>query len=252
MSDHAIDKAPNATYTESPSYGTRPTFFSKFKAFARRFWWLLVIGFISANLIILLCLLVHPPLFWLYLYPDYGGDLSFVAASRSNSRMGLTSCRVYVGLPNIAQDQVNKSFLEIKNMVVTNPTNNSVHMQQDAVLHSASVFTPTLDSFSAALFLEDTEPNIKPFAYLQLPQVHSSKSTPVNINQTVAITDINQFSEYTKTVMNSETFRVALRGRTVLHLGKLPSTALDYNEVLTLKGMTFLMEAFELVLNPSG
>jgi Protein of unknown function (DUF3712) len=166
--------------------------------------------------------------------------------------MGLTSDRVYVGFPNIAQKQVDKSTLEVKSMVITNPTGHSFQIQQDALLHSSSIFTPTLDGFPVALFLENTEPNIKPFAYLQLPPVHSSKSTPVNIDQTVNITDMDQFSEYTKAVMNSETLRVALRGRTVLHLGRLPATSVDYNEVLTCKGITFLVALRDLVLNPYG
>ncbi|KAI9770302.1 MAG: hypothetical protein M1840_003461 [Geoglossum simile] len=240
MSDHAINKAPNATYTENPGYGTRPTGFGKFKAFARKYWWLLLIGFLSSNLIIILCLLVYPPLSCLYLCMEYGRNLSFLAVARSNLGMGLTSGRVYVGLPNIAQQQVDKSTLEIKSMVVTNPTSHSVQIQQEAFLHSSSIFTPTLDAFPAALFLESTEPNIKPFAYLQLPKVRSTKSTLVSIDQTVKITDIDQFSEYTKTVMNSETFRVALRGRTVLHLGRLPATSVNYNEVLTFKGLNKL------------
>ncbi|KAI9784120.1 MAG: hypothetical protein M1839_002624 [Geoglossum umbratile] len=203
MSDHAIDKAPNTTYTETSSYGTKPTFGSKAKAFCRRFWWVLLIGFVSSNLIIILCL-------------------------------------AYVGLPNIAQAQVNKSTLEVKNMIVIEPTKNSVRLQQEAFLHSSSIFTPTLDAFPVALFLENTEPNIKPFAYLQLPRVHSSKSTPVNLDQTVSITDIDQFSEYTKAVMNNEKVRLALRGRTVLRLGKLPPATVNYNEVLEFNGLNKL------------
>jgi len=187
------------------------------------------------------------------LVPLYGawGNLAF-AVARSNLGIELTASRVYVGFPNIAQKQVNKSTLEVTSMMVTNPTDHSIQIQQNAFLHSSSIFTPTLDGFPVALFLENTEPNIKPFAYLQLPPVHSSKSTPVNIDQTVNITDMDQFSEYTKLVMNSETLRVALRGRTVLHLGRLPATSVDYNEVLTFQGIIFLMDLCDLVLNPYG
>jgi hypothetical protein len=163
--------------------------------------------------------------------------------------MGLTSARVYVGFPNIAQDQVNKSTLEIKSMVVTSPSQDSVHMQQDVVLHSSSIFHPTLDAFDAAVFLESTEPNIKPFASLALPQVHSTKATLINIDQTMKILDVDQFSEYSKLVMNSETLRVALRGKTALHLGKLPSAVVQYNEVLELKGLTCLLGLFQTIAN---
>ncbi|KAH0544160.1 hypothetical protein FGG08_001605 [Glutinoglossum americanum] len=153
-------------------------------------------------------------------------------------------------------DQVNKSYLEVTGMVVTNPTKDSVHMQQDVLLHSSSIFHPTLDEFPAALFLESSEPNIKPFAYLQLPSVHSTKSTAININQTLMITDMGQFSEYSKTVMNSETFRVALRGQTALHLGKLPSTVVQYNEVLTFKGLNkltgFNIPTYQIVAAKDG
>ncbi|KAH0562617.1 hypothetical protein GP486_002695 [Trichoglossum hirsutum] len=214
------EKGANTAYIErSSSYDGKRASSGKYKTFFRKNWWKLLIGFLAAKLIIILCL-------------------------------------VYVGFPNIAQDQVNKSSLEVKSITLTNPTQNSVHIQQDVVLHSSSIFTPTLDGFKASLFLENTEPDIEPFAYLSLPQVHSSKATPININQTMKIIDLDQFSQFNTLIMNSETVRVAFRGHTALHLGGLPSTQVQYNEVLELKGLNnlagFDIPTFHLVNNKDG
>ena len=227
MSDQEVEKGPNATYFENTTYGAKLSPLAKVKIFLRRFWWALVILFLLINLILVLCLLVSPVL--PHVYP------SFVGAARTE----LTICRVFAAFPSMAQQAVNKSWLEVKTITVTDPSNETVHMQQDAILHSSSIFTPTLDAFDASLFLENTEPNIKPFATLRLPKVHSTKSTPVGVDQKVTIQDMNQFIEYSKTIMNSETFRVAFRGKTQLHLGGLPVQNVDYNEVLTLKGRSF-------------
>lgn len=216
----AEEKGPSTAYIErSSSYDGKRASPGKCKTFLRKNWWKLLIGSLAAKLIIILCL-------------------------------------VYVGFPNIAQDQVNKSTLEVKSLTLTNPTQDSVHFEQDVILHSSSIFHPTLDGFPAALFLESTEPDIKPFAHLSLPAVHSTKATLININQTLKIIDVDQFSQFNTLVMNSETVRVALRGSTALHLGKLPSTVVQYNEVLELKGLNklagFDIPTFRLVNNKDG
>jgi len=143
---------------------------------------------------------------------------------------------VYVGFPNIAQDELNQSSLELVSEEVTNPRPDAVSLKIQNVAKSDSMFTPTMDAFQAALFLEDTEPNIKPFGYITIPSLHVQKENPVMIDQELRIIDQEQFARYTTLVMQSETYRLAVRGQTDLHLGALPTTKVNFNKVMTSQG----------------
>lgn len=120
--------------------------------------------------------------------------------------------------------------------MLTDPTPTSVHLRQEEVLYSDSSRHPHLDAFNASLFLEDTMPNIEPFTYVRVPAVHSTGAVPILIDERVQVADLEQFTRYTKLVLGSEEYRLAIRGQTGLHLRRLPGTTVDYNEVVTLKG----------------
>ncbi|KAI9679922.1 MAG: hypothetical protein M1817_004937 [Caeruleum heppii] len=212
------DKDHSDVYTESASPDRKkPGFGSRLKTHLKKWWWLYLIILACVVLIIVLPL-------------------------------------IYVGFPNIAQKGVNESTLEIKSMQLTNPTSTSFRLQQEEVLRSDSKYHPQLDSFNASLFLESTLPDIKPFAYVQVPAVKSTGEVSFTLDQVVEIADLEQFTEYTKLVVDSEEYRLAIRGRPVLHQGSFPETTVDYNEVVTLKGLNklagFDVQEFEIKLRP--
>jgi len=109
------------------------------------------------------------------------------------------------------------------------------------------MFTPTMDAFQAALFLEDTEPDIKPFGYITIPSLHVQKENPVVIDQELEIIDHEQFARYTTLVMQSETYRLAVRGQTDLHLGALPTSKVNFNKVMTSQGNPLAFSIFQEV-----
>lgn len=84
--------------------------------------------------------------------------------------------------------------------------------------------------------MEDSLPDIKPFGYITIPEVKSESVTQVDVEQDVQITDMDQFVAYNKLVINSEEFRLGLRGRPSVKLSGLPSFDVDYNKVVTMKG----------------
>ena len=121
-------------------------------------------------------------------------------------------------------------------MVLTDPTEDSFHLRLEELLHSGSIYHPHLDAFNASLFLESTEPNIKPFAYITVPAVDAWAVAPITIDQPVQIANLEEYTKYSVLVMNSEEYRLAVRGRTGLHQTGLRKSMVDYNEVVTLKG----------------
>jgi hypothetical protein len=140
-------------------------------------------------------------------------------------------------LPKIAQHDVNRAELSMEEQIVTNPRPDIVHIKMRNKVINHSLFTPMLDKFNASLFLENTEPNIKPFAYIEIPAVHAIKLTYTDVEQEMPIADMDQFIAYNKLVVTSKEFRVAVRGRTKLHLGALPVVTVDFNKAILMNGM---------------
>ena len=140
-------------------------------------------------------------------------------------------------------------------MELTNPTGESFHLHQNQVLHSYSQYHPHLDGFNASLFLEDTEPNIIPFAYVQVPPVQALSSAPVTIDEDIQITNLAQYTLFTKMVLTNEEYRLAIRGRPVLHEERYPARAVNYNQVITMKGLNglkgFNVTQFQVLTTPA-
>jgi len=147
---------------------------------------------------------------------------------------------VYVAIPKKAQHDVNASALEIQVQDISDPTPSTVHLKLVSVARSNSSYHPTLDAFRAALFLEDTEPNIIPFGYVEIPKTKVEHETTITVDQTLNVTNMDQFIAYNKLVMNSDEFRIAIRGRTGLHQKGLSKINVDYNKVVTMKGLNKL------------
>jgi hypothetical protein len=142
-------------------------------------------------------------------------------------------------MPNIAQNGINAAELFMESQMVTAPNGNGVHINLVTVSKSKSPFHPWLDPFRAALFLEDTrQPNgdIKPFGYIDIPRLKATATARIQVDQIMEIVDQEQFAEYNKRVMASETYRVGVKGRTGLKEGSFPKTHVNFNKVITSKG----------------
>lgn len=140
-------------------------------------------------------------------------------------------------MPHKGQKELDKAEIEVTNQGISDPKPNSFHLVLKNTITSTSSYHPTLSSFNGSLFLEDTLPDIKPYGYITIPQVHSEAVNNVDIEQDVQIVDMDQFIAYNKLVINSEEFRLGLRGKPSVKLGGLPSFDVDYNKVVTMKGM---------------
>lgn len=143
---------------------------------------------------------------------------------------------IYVGVPHKGQKEVNKADIEVTYQGISDPQPNSFHLVLNNEVTSTSSYHPTLSSFNASLFLEDTLPDIKPFGYITIPSVKSESETQVDVEQDVEVADMDQFIAYNKLVITSEEFRLAVRGRPSVKLDGLPSFDVDYNKVITMKG----------------
>jgi len=184
----------------------RGGFGSKVKRHCARFWWVHVIVFCLVFLIIALCL-------------------------------------VYVGMPKIAQHDVDQSSLEFKALKFENPSMSEITLTQDGVLHNPSMYTPTLDSFTAGSYLvSDGQFASVPIINVVMPKIHATKpqSDQGVFKQVVPIVDLGQITAYATAVISQEYVETALAGSTDLHLGALPVVNVDYNSTSRYKGLNGL------------
>jgi hypothetical protein len=143
-------------------------------------------------------------------------------------------------MPRIAQHDVNASSLEFTSLKFENPSMEQITLTQQAILHNPSMYTPTLDPFTAGTYLVTNGTfGAVPIIYVAMPKIHATKPTSNAgvVDQVVKINNLDQLTQYAKEVISQEYVETALVGRTNLHLGALPTTKVNYNSTSKYKGM---------------
>ncbi|KFY76846.1 hypothetical protein V499_03624 [Pseudogymnoascus sp. VKM F-103] len=185
------------------NYQAKLTTGGKVKNHFKRFWWAHLVAFCAGFLIIALCL-------------------------------------VYVAMPKIAQKGIDDATLSYNSLKFMKPTLDTLTVSVDAVQHSDSPFTPTLDAFNVSMHLvKDGVRHDKVITQLRMPQVHAQHpDTSIIINdQETKIVDIDQVTEFCKQVLTQESITVIMEGKTKLHLGALPVNSVTYNSSITFKAL---------------
>ncbi|CAG8898753.1 unnamed protein product [Penicillium egyptiacum] len=179
---------------------TKKSFGARLAAHFKKWWWVHLIIFIACFLIILLPV-------------------------------------VYVAYPKIAQDAVNDSTLDITEMILSDPTPESFHLEQRQVLGSDSPYHPQIYAFNSAVSLAGAP---DPFAYVNVPAVKSKDGAEIHFEQKVDLTDASAFGDYTTAVMLNEEVSLNIHGRPDLKQGGLPKVTVDYNKTVVMKGLNKL------------
>jgi len=144
---------------------------------------------------------------------------------------------VYVAIPHKAQKDMNKSTIEVVSQDVTEPQPDGLHLKLVTVARSYSKFHPTIQAFKAELSLEEGG---EPFLFLNVPDAKAEKSTEIVVEEDLKFASLERFTDYTKTVMASEEFKVYMSGKPKLKLSGLDPIKVDYNKVITMKGLNHL------------
>lgn len=144
-------------------------------------------------------------------------------------------CLVYAAMPKIAQDGVNRSHLEFTSLGFFDPSAEELTLAQNSTLHSPSMYTPTLDSFTAALYLVTNGTySTVPMSYIPMPQIHALHPTSeYSLTRIIPVSDLDVLTEYATQVISQKNVTTALTGRTRLHEGKLPAIWVNYNSSST-------------------
>lgn len=139
-----------------------------------------------------------------------------------------------MAFPRISQNGIDDSTLEVQSLTLSDPTPESFHLEQTIIVGNDNTYHPRLDAFNVSLSVD--APAYKPYAYIELPAIHATKKATSYVNQTVQITDLDAFMRYNTVTLNKEEVEVTIHGRTALHEMRFPTTTVNYNKVVTLKG----------------
>lgn len=152
---------------------------------------------------------------------------------------------VYVAYPKIAQDAVNDSTLEIKSMVIKNPTPETFELDQLQILGTDSQFHPKIYEFDADVSLGGAA---TPFTTVTVPEVKSKDGAEIHVQQKVNLTDADEFGDYATAVMLNEEVSLNIYGRPDLKEGGLPTTTVTYNKTVVMKGMFCALWGFHSMM----
>ncbi|KAJ5554892.1 hypothetical protein N7535_007335 [Penicillium sp. DV-2018c] len=183
---------------------TKQSFGSRLAAHFKKWWWVHVIIFIVVFLVILLPV-------------------------------------VYVAYPKIAQDAVNDSTLQIKSMILSDPTPDSFHLDQLQILGTDSSYHPKIYEFDSEVSLAGAPV----FATVTVPEVKSKDGAEIHVVQTVDLSNVDAFGEFNTAVMLNEELDLNIKGRPGLKQGGLPKTNVDYDKTVRMKGLNKL-KGFEI------
>jgi hypothetical protein len=157
-------------------------------------------------------------------------------------------------MPKIAQHGVDESSLQFTALDFLFPTPSTIVLSQASILHSPSIYTPTLDAFNASLYLV-TNGTIAsdPMMHIPMPSIHAlhPQSSISLSNQNLSITNLDQLTDYATAVLSNEYVTTTLTGRTGLHEGKLPVVTVDYNSSSTYRGVfsVFILSILRMIAN---
>ena len=117
-------------------------------------------------------------------------------------------------------------------MVISEPTPESFHVDQQQVIWTDSVFHPTIYSFNASVGLLGAAP----FGIATIPQLKSRDGVEVRVDQRLDLTDASAFGDFATAVMQNEYVDLNVYGRPDLKQGALPKITVTYNHTATMKG----------------
>ncbi|RAO69376.1 uncharacterized protein BHQ10_005388 [Talaromyces amestolkiae] len=149
---------------------------------------------------------------------------------------------IYVGYPRIAQSDVNKATLNITNLVFSNPSANSIHINQTQVLGNKAIYHPTIFAFNATIMLVGAT---APLATLAVPRTEAEDGAVIDVNTDLTFANSDAVTNFTKAVLGTESFELNVYGRPDLKEGPLPTSTVTFNKTVAMNGLNGL-KGFEL------
>ncbi|KAL3450228.1 hypothetical protein BJX65DRAFT_305681 [Aspergillus insuetus] len=150
---------------------------------------------------------------------------------------------VYVGYPNIAQDEIDKSTLSVLELTISEPSPDGFQLYQKQIIGSRSIFHPRIHEFSSEVGLGGASSS---FATVTIPGMVARDNTALTVQQWVPLANRTAFTDFAIAALTQETFGLSIFGKPKLKLGGLPTITVTYQKLVTLTGFNNL-KGFKVV-----
>lgn len=144
---------------------------------------------------------------------------------------------IFVAVPKIAQDKINKAKLTVHSIQVTNTTPTTYTLGFNTSITTDGTVKADIDAFDGVMYLED-EPSHTPFVNIRFPKTNANKFQWVNFTNEITIKDMAAFTKFNTWFVNNETIRVTVEGKTkVQPKGLNRKSSVTFKKTITSKGL---------------
>ncbi|KAE8355231.1 hypothetical protein BDV28DRAFT_163343 [Aspergillus coremiiformis] len=137
---------------------------------------------------------------------------------------------IYVAVPRIANDRMNKYKLGFDTLSITNPTPTSVHVRLSQTSHTG-LRSGYLSGFNATISAGSSD---TPFSVFPFPRTDFGKTIHLELDQDITLSCVSCFSELAKEALRSNEVAVQVSGNPDLKIQGLPKYHLDIDKIVTL------------------
>ncbi|OQE47054.1 hypothetical protein PENCOP_c001G01929 [Penicillium coprophilum] len=192
------DVSSNSEVEEVLITPEKPSLWNRFKAHMKRFWWAYLIAFCISVLIIIL------PLF-------------------------------YVGIPNFANDYINKYEYDSDGLEITNPRPTAFHVKQKQTLRTGGGFSGSghMNAFNATCRLKDTN---EIFTTFPVPDIAFGKDATLEIDQDMHLSCVDCMSRLATAAGSNKSSSLLIEGSSDLKIGALPTAHLNIHKTMNVGG----------------
>lgn len=137
----------------------------------------------------------------------------------------------YVGVPNFANDYINKYDYDYDGLEITNPRPTAFHIKQKKSLKIKGAFSGSghITPFNATCRLKDTN---EAFAVLPVPRIAFGNGAVLEIDQDLDLSCVDCLSQLASAVASNKSSSFLIEGSPDLKYGALPTAHLNIHKTI--------------------
>lgn len=138
---------------------------------------------------------------------------------------------MYVGIPNFANDYINKYEYDYNGLEITNPRPSAFHIKQSQSLDMGGGFSGSghLNAFNATCRLKDSG---EAFAVFPVPRIAFGDGANLEIDQDMEISCVECLSKVAAAAASNKTSAILVDGKPDLKLEGLPTAHLNIHKTM--------------------
>jgi hypothetical protein len=141
----------------------------------------------------------------------------------------------YVGIPNFANDYINKYEYDYDSLRITNPRPTAFHVKQSKTFQMGGGLSGSghLTAFNASIRSKDSD---EIFAVFPVPKIQFSNGANFDIDQDLDLSCVECLSSLASAAASNKNSSLLVEGTPDLKYGGLPTAHLDVHKLMKVNG----------------